>query len=190
MAPCSNLRIASQLPVPTGGAICRSGAIHDCNLAINSPVRFRDQAITFSNGAEGRNIDIPSASPLNYYQVITAPGDMPRLTVDGKLFLPPPSQTRLQGQAAARHHRARQSWRRAIPRRARRDNDQRRVMQRSCSTASGLGESHRPSPSRRSSRSPRARMTYSPPGRCSRRCPRSTAPASGRRAIAGVVRPS
>jgi len=53
------------------------------------PQRFRDQAIAFSNGAEGRNIDIPSASPLNYYQVISAPSDMPRLTVDGKLFLPP-----------------------------------------------------------------------------------------------------
>ena len=43
-----------------------------------SPQRFRDQAITFANGAEGRNIDIPSASPLNYYQVISAPGDMPK----------------------------------------------------------------------------------------------------------------
>ena len=45
-----------------------------------SPQRFRDQTITFVNGAEGRNIDIPSASPLNYYQVISAPGhaEVPR----------------------------------------------------------------------------------------------------------------
>ena len=61
-------------------------------VATNSAVRFCDQAITFANGVEGRNIDIPSASPLNYYQVITAPGDMPSLTIDGKLFLPPPTR--------------------------------------------------------------------------------------------------
>ena len=53
------------------------------------PPRFRDQSIAFANGAEGRNIEIPSASPVSYHQVISAPGDMPRLTVDGKLFLPP-----------------------------------------------------------------------------------------------------
>jgi hypothetical protein len=64
-------------------------------VATNSAVRFCDQAITFANGVEGRNIDIPSASPLNYYQVITAPGDKPSLTIDGKLFLPPPCARRL-----------------------------------------------------------------------------------------------
>jgi dienelactone hydrolase len=57
--------------------------------AANSAQRFRDRSITLAGGAEGRNIDIPSASPLNYHQVISVPGDMPRLTVDGKLFLPP-----------------------------------------------------------------------------------------------------
>jgi dienelactone hydrolase len=36
----------------------------------------------------GRNIDIPSASPLNYHQAISRPADMPAVTVDGKLFLP------------------------------------------------------------------------------------------------------
>ena len=60
--------------------------------ATTSASRFRDQAIAFANGAEGRNIDIPSASPLNYHQAISAPGEMPRLTVDGKLFLPPPGR--------------------------------------------------------------------------------------------------
>ena len=50
-------------------------------------MRFRDQTITFANGATGQNIDIPSASPVNFFQVISAPGDMPKLTVDGKLFL-------------------------------------------------------------------------------------------------------
>ena len=54
-----------------------------------APHRFRDQAITFANGAVGKNIEIPSASPVNYYQVISTPAEMPAVTVDGKLFLPP-----------------------------------------------------------------------------------------------------
>jgi dienelactone hydrolase len=53
------------------------------------PARFRDQDITFANGARGRSIDIPSASPVNYYQAVSRPADMVRVTVDGKLFLPP-----------------------------------------------------------------------------------------------------
>ena len=61
------------------------------------PQRFRDQTITFANGAEGRNIDIPSASPLNYHQVVSAPGGMPKLTVDGKLFLPPAAKRVAEG---------------------------------------------------------------------------------------------
>ncbi|MDK1025613.1 MAG: dienelactone hydrolase family protein [Gammaproteobacteria bacterium] len=51
--------------------------------------RFRDQEIIFANGSRGINIDIPSASPVNYFQVLNAPGDMPAITLDGKLFLPP-----------------------------------------------------------------------------------------------------
>ena len=58
-------------------------------MAMSSALRFRDQNIKFANGVEAQNIDIPSASPLNYHQVISLSGDMPRLTVDGKLFLPP-----------------------------------------------------------------------------------------------------
>ena len=50
--------------------------------------RFQDQTVTFSNGVTGRNIEIPSASPLNYHQVISNPEAMPSVTVDGKLFLP------------------------------------------------------------------------------------------------------
>lgn len=49
--------------------------------------RFRDQPISFASGA-GQNIEIPSASPRNYHQVISAPAEMPKVTVDGKLFLP------------------------------------------------------------------------------------------------------
>ncbi|MCW5701151.1 MAG: dienelactone hydrolase family protein [Bradyrhizobium sp.] len=51
------------------------------------PIRFRDQTIAF-DGIAGRNIDIPSASPLNYHQVISRPADMPNVIVDGKLFRP------------------------------------------------------------------------------------------------------
>ncbi len=52
------------------------------------PQRFRDREIVFPNGVAGRNIDVPSASPLNYYQAISAAADMPAITVDGKLFMP------------------------------------------------------------------------------------------------------
>jgi hypothetical protein len=52
-----------------------------------APTRFRDQTIAF-DGRTGRNIDIPSASPTNYHQVISNPAAMPPVTVDGKLFLP------------------------------------------------------------------------------------------------------
>src|SRR5436190_7228484 len=51
------------------------------------PTRFRDQTIAF-DGRAGRNIDIPSASPVNYHQVISKPAEMPTVTIDGKLFLP------------------------------------------------------------------------------------------------------
>src|SRR5215470_20104614 len=55
--------------------------------AATAPARFRDETIAF-DGIAGRNIDIPSASPLNYHQVISRPADMPPVTIDGKLFLP------------------------------------------------------------------------------------------------------
>jgi dienelactone hydrolase len=58
----------------------------DAPLA-TGPARFRDRTIAF-DGRAGRNIDIPSASPLNYHQVISKPADMPPVTIDGKLFLP------------------------------------------------------------------------------------------------------
>ena len=46
-----------------------------------TPQRFRDQIVAFANGATGQNIEIPSASSVNYRQVIAAPGEMPRLLV-------------------------------------------------------------------------------------------------------------
>jgi len=50
--------------------------------------RFRDETVVFASGITGRNVDVPSASPLNYHQALSAPADMPRTTVDGKLFVP------------------------------------------------------------------------------------------------------
>jgi dienelactone hydrolase len=51
--------------------------------------RFRDRTVTFANGSVGETVAIESASPVNYYQAISRPAEMPRTTIDGKLFLPP-----------------------------------------------------------------------------------------------------
>ena len=53
-----------------------------------SPARFRDQTVAFTGLPAGRNIEIPTASPLNYHQVVSRPAEMPRITIDGKLFMP------------------------------------------------------------------------------------------------------
>ena len=55
-------------------------------------MRFRDQDIVFAGGSKGQNFDIPSANPVNYFQVVSKPADLPRLTIDGKLFLPSASR--------------------------------------------------------------------------------------------------
>jgi len=51
--------------------------------------RFRERSIVFANGSVGRNLDVPSANPINYFEAISRPADMARVTIDGKLFLPP-----------------------------------------------------------------------------------------------------
>jgi dienelactone hydrolase len=58
-------------------------------LPIAMTERFRDRDIRFANGSRGQNIDVPSANPLNYWQAISDPQAMPRVTIDGKLFVPP-----------------------------------------------------------------------------------------------------
>ena len=60
-----------------------------------STQRFRDRDVVFANGARGQNVDIPSANPLNYWQAISDPASMPRVTVDGKLFVPPGARGRV-----------------------------------------------------------------------------------------------
>lgn len=51
-------------------------------------MRFRDSEIVFTHGGKGQNLDIPSANPLNYFDVVSNATGLPKLTVDGKLFLP------------------------------------------------------------------------------------------------------
>lgn len=51
--------------------------------------RFRERAIRFANGSTGRALEIRSANPRNYHQLVSAPAEMPPVTIDGQLFLPP-----------------------------------------------------------------------------------------------------
>lgn len=74
----SSIKMAKRLALKEGNV-----SVSDTN-----PQRFRDRDITFANGVSGRNIEIPSAAPANYHQVITAPEAMELITIDGKLFLP------------------------------------------------------------------------------------------------------
>lgn len=55
--------------------------------------KFRDTRIVFDNGSVGEDLEIPTASPLNYFQALNDPGAMQRTGIDGKLFLPPPVAT-------------------------------------------------------------------------------------------------
>ena len=48
-----------------------------------SLLRLRERSITFANGSIGRNCDIPSAMPANYFEAISRPAEMMRVTIDG-----------------------------------------------------------------------------------------------------------
>ena len=56
-------------------------------------LRFRDQVITFASGVTGRSLEVPSASPRNYYQAVSRTAEVPRTPIDGQLFLPPRTTT-------------------------------------------------------------------------------------------------
>jgi dienelactone hydrolase len=60
-------------------------------------IRFRDREVVFDKGVTGLNVEIESASPVNYYQAINQPELMPRLTIDGKLFLASDANTAAPG---------------------------------------------------------------------------------------------
>ncbi len=50
--------------------------------------RLHDRTIAFADGVTGISVDIPTASPINFHQVLSSPGAMARTVIDGKLFLP------------------------------------------------------------------------------------------------------
>ena len=54
--------------------------------------RFLDRDIVFANGSRGANLQISSASPVNFFQVLNHADSMVRTTIDGKLFLPPDAE--------------------------------------------------------------------------------------------------
>jgi dienelactone hydrolase len=61
-------------------------------------LRFRDSNVVFADGSTGRNVEISSANPLNYFHAISNPADLPRVTIDGKLFLPGNNSRKRDGQ--------------------------------------------------------------------------------------------
>jgi dienelactone hydrolase len=58
-------------------------------------MRFRDRDVVFGNGVAGRNVEFESANPVNYYQALNRPREMPHVVLDGKLFLPKQSKRAL-----------------------------------------------------------------------------------------------
>lgn len=57
--------------------------------------RFRDREVVFDNGVRGETIEVPSANPINYWQVLGDRAAMPPVTVDGQLFMPRGARGRL-----------------------------------------------------------------------------------------------
>ena len=68
-------------------------------------MRFRDQDIVFADGAkeqcngpsQGQNFEIPTANPANYFHVISNSAELPKLAIDGKLFLPASDKRKRNG---------------------------------------------------------------------------------------------
>lgn len=56
--------------------------------AAASGPRSGEPASVLAGRAPGHTIAVPSASPRNYHQAVSAPAEMPRVTLDGMLFLP------------------------------------------------------------------------------------------------------
>ncbi|MEP0392627.1 MAG: dienelactone hydrolase family protein [Erythrobacter sp.] len=50
--------------------------------------RFLEREIVFANGAIGEAIEFESAGPANFHDILNG-ADVPKITIDGKLFLPP-----------------------------------------------------------------------------------------------------
>jgi dienelactone hydrolase len=63
----------------------------------DNALRFREQDIVFAHGARGQNLDIASANPVNYFDIVSNAAGLPGLTIDGKLFLPSADNRRRGG---------------------------------------------------------------------------------------------
>ena len=50
--------------------------------------RFLEREIVFTNGAVGEAIEFESANPANFHDILNE-ADVPKIAIDGKLFLPP-----------------------------------------------------------------------------------------------------
>lgn len=50
--------------------------------------RFLEREIVFANGAVGEAIEFESANPANFHEILDG-AEFPKITIDGKLFLPP-----------------------------------------------------------------------------------------------------
>ncbi len=50
--------------------------------------RFGERRIEFDGGIKGETIEIATANPLNYHQVVSASRSLPKATIDGQLFRP------------------------------------------------------------------------------------------------------
>jgi dienelactone hydrolase len=74
------------------GEIAMSSAV---SATAAAPARFRDREVVFANGIVGRNVEIRSANPRNYHQMVSRPADMPAVDIDGKLFLPKTARGKL-----------------------------------------------------------------------------------------------
>lgn len=51
--------------------------------------RFSERSITFANGSVGKDVQFPSANPVNYVDAIGGADALPKVDIDAKLFMPP-----------------------------------------------------------------------------------------------------
>ena len=50
--------------------------------------RFLEREIVFANGSIGEAIEFQSAGPANFHEIMNG-ADLPKIMIDGKLFVPP-----------------------------------------------------------------------------------------------------
>lgn len=58
-------------------------------MSDDAPVRLAQRDITFANGSVGEHLEIRTANPRNYHQLVTDVAAAPPVMIDGMLFRPP-----------------------------------------------------------------------------------------------------